>query len=257
MNAITKTQDTLPGIPAEAPSMLELVMRAVRDPACDPSKMMQLVEISRQIRADEAAQAYSAAMVAAQKEMDPVRTDCANDQTSSRYASYAALDTAIRPTYSKHGFAISYDTADGAPVDYVRVLANVMHESGHTKVHHFDIPADGKGAKGGNVMTKTHAAGSAFTYGKRYLLGGIFNIVVSDNTDDDGNAASASDLITDEQIEEIFDMLKQCRGDTALFCKYMKVDSVPDIRQKDMGKAREALNENISAYQRAHPKGQR
>jgi len=30
-------------------------------------------------------------------------------------------------------------------------------------------------------MTKTHATGSAFTYGKRYVGGGAFNIIVSDD----------------------------------------------------------------------------
>jgi hypothetical protein len=51
------------------------------------------------------------------------------------------------------------------------------------------MPADGKGAKGGDVMTRTHAAGSAFSYGQRYLLKLIFNIATGE--DDDGNAASA------------------------------------------------------------------
>jgi hypothetical protein len=35
------------------------------------------------------------------------------------------------------------------------------------------------------VMTRTHATGSAYSYGKRYLLSGIFNLAVDD--DDDGN----------------------------------------------------------------------
>lgn len=49
------------------------------------------------------------------------------------------------------------------------------------------MPADGKGAKGGDVMTKTHAAGSAMSYGQRYLLKMIFNLAVGD--DDDGQKA--------------------------------------------------------------------
>jgi hypothetical protein len=36
-------------------------------------------------------------------------------------------------------------------------------------------------------MTRTHATGSAFSYGKRYLLIGMFNLAIGD--DDDGNAA--------------------------------------------------------------------
>ena len=55
------------------------------------------------------------------------------------------------------------------------------------------MPADGKGAKGGDVMTKTHATGSAMTYGQRYLVKMIFNIAVG--ADDDGRAAGAQPTI--------------------------------------------------------------
>jgi hypothetical protein len=49
------------------------------------------------------------------------------------------------------------------------------------------MPIDTKGARGGDVMTRTHATGSAYTYGKRYLLIGMFNLSIDD--DDDGNSA--------------------------------------------------------------------
>jgi hypothetical protein len=50
--------------------------------------------------------------------------------------------------------------------------------------HRIDMPADGKGAKGGDVMTKTHAMGAAASYGQRYLLKLIFNIAVVVSFDD-------------------------------------------------------------------------
>ena len=49
------------------------------------------------------------------------------------------------------------------------------------------MPIDTKGARGGDVMTRTHATGSALTYGKRYLLIAMFNLAIEE--DDDGNAA--------------------------------------------------------------------
>jgi len=243
MNALTKVDPTLPGLPEPAaPSMFELIMRAVKDPACDPTKMAQLLELSRQVRADDAQAAYNASMIAAQAEMDPVRTDANNPQTRSKYATYAALDRAIRPIYSKHGFALSYDTGDGAPPDYMRVLVYVMHRDGHTKTHHMDMPADGKGAKGGDVMTKTHAAGSAFSYGKRYLAGGVFNIIISDHADDDGNAASGNGPINDEQVSTIAELLERFDADVPAFCKYMGVSTVKDIPASKYRKAIESLN---------------
>ena len=49
---------------------------------------------------------------------------------------------------------------------------------------------NGKGAKGGDVMTRTHATGAALSYGMRYLLRMIFNVAVGEG-DTDGNGATA------------------------------------------------------------------
>jgi len=233
--------------PVQPPSMFELIMRAVRDPACDPLKMAQLLDLSRQVQADEAQKAYNASMIDAQAEMDPVRTDANNPQTRSKYATHAALDRAIRPIYSKHGFALSYDTGDGAPPDHMRVLVNVMHREGHTKVHHMDMPADGKGAKGGDVMTKTHAAGSAFSYGKRYLEGGVFNIIVSDAPDDDGNAAGGNGVISPYQMATLQEVIALTNSDAEKVCKFAKVTCLAEITQKLLPRVIEALNSQPKA----------
>jgi ERF superfamily len=136
----------------------------------------------------EQAEAFEGAMSAVQGEMRAVATDSNNPQTRSKYASYYALDRALRPIYTRHGFSLSFDTADGAPDNFLRIVCYVGHRCGHSRTYHIDMPADGRGAKGGEVMTKTHATGSAVTYGQRYLLRMIFNIATGG--DDDGNAAA-------------------------------------------------------------------
>jgi hypothetical protein len=68
----------------------------------------------------------------------------------------------------------------------------VSHVGGHSRTYHRDMPADGKGAKGGDVMTKTHAAGAAGSYGARYLLKGIFNVAIGEY-DNDGNGRRQAD----------------------------------------------------------------
>jgi hypothetical protein len=162
--------------------------RLARDPNASVDKIERLMALWERMEAKRAETAFNAAMAAAQKQMRPVVADATNPQTHSKYASYAALDEVLRPVYTEHGFGLSFDTGDGAPADYVRVLCYVTHVHGHSRTHHVDMPADGKGAKGGDVMTKTHASGSAYTYGQRYLLKLIFNVPVRE-FDDDGNAA--------------------------------------------------------------------
>jgi hypothetical protein len=138
--------------------------------------------------AKQSEERFNAALSTAQQEMRPVAADASNPQTKSKYASYAALDSVLRPIYTAHGFGLSFDTGEGAPTGWVRVLCYVTHSGGHARTYHADMPADGKGAKGGDVMTITHAVGAAMSYGMRYLLKMIFNVAVGED-DRDGNVS--------------------------------------------------------------------
>ena len=128
---------------------------------------------------------FNEAMNRVQTEIKRVHADLDNKQTSSKYASYAAMDKMLRPLYSKEGFSLSYTTEDCAKAEMVRVVC-FLSLGAHTRKYQIDMPADGKGAKGGDVMTKTHATGAAMSYGMRYLLKSIFNVAIGEE-DDDGN----------------------------------------------------------------------
>ena len=167
--------------------MLPMIERLAANPDFDVEKLQKLIEMQEHILARNAEQAFNEAMTEAQKEMRPIAADAANPQTRSKYASYAQLDRALRPIYTNHGFGVSYDTTDPTLPEHIRVLAYVTHSGGHARTYRVDMPNDGKGAKGGDVMTKTHATGAAMSYGMRYLLKMIWNVAVGED-DRDGNA---------------------------------------------------------------------
>ena len=178
----------------EQPSAaVQLFERLATDPNASVEKIERLMALWERGEAKTAEKAFFAAMAEAQKEMRPVREDASNPQTRSRYASYEALDRALRPIYTKHGFGMTFNTAECQTPDTVRVVCKVVHTAGHSEQYQIDMPADGKGAKGGDVMTKTHATGSGTSYGMRYLLKMIFNVAIGDE-DDDGNGADAAGL---------------------------------------------------------------
>lgn len=171
-----------------APStLLSIIDRASRDPTVDVDRLERLIGIYERQQASNARTEYNVAMSLAQEEMKGIRANSSNPQTKSKYASYGALDKAIRPIYTKHGFALSFNTGDAPKTDDVRVLCMVSHRGGHMQEHHIDMPADGKGAKGADVMSRTHATGAAVTYGTRYLAGMVFNLAIL--KDNDGNDA--------------------------------------------------------------------
>lgn len=184
--ANTQEPERMPVAQSEAVSFIQMIERASRDPSVDIDKMERLMQMQERMIAKQAEADFNNSMVSCQRELGTIAADATNPQTRSKYATYAKLDKVLRPIYTKHGISISYGTADSPQPDHVRVVAYVSR-AGYTRMYQIDMPNDGKGAKGGDVMTKTHAQGAGMQYGMRYLLKGIFNVAVGDE-DTDGNA---------------------------------------------------------------------
>lgn len=168
------------------PMGMSMFERMASDPTVDVAKLEKLMELHERALARTAQEQFNVAMASAQADMRPVAADADNPQTRSKYASYAALDKALRPIYSKYGLALSFNSGDAPTPDHLRLMCDVTHIGGHCKTYRIDMPNDGKGAKGGDVMTRTHAQGAAASYGMRYLLKMIFNVAVGED-DRDGN----------------------------------------------------------------------
>lgn len=211
----------------EAATLMQVIARAAADPSFDINKMERLMQMHQQIQAQKALEAFSSAMSAAQAEMGPISADAMNPQTKSRYASYAQLDRALRPIYTKHGFALSFNEGETDKPGHVRVTCKVSHSGGHVEPYKKDMPADGKGAKGGDVMTLTHATGAAQSYGMRYILKGVFNVAVGEE-DKDGNTEEPT--IGPGQIAMLEQLISEVKADTLKLCRMLKVDTLADIR---------------------------
>lgn len=182
------------------------------------------IELARQKEIAESA--YSTAMSLAQSEMGQVIAKSKNSQTNSKYAKYDAVDKVIRPVYSKHGFALSFYQGEGAPPDNIRLVCRVSHSAGHTERPYLDMPIDGKGAKGGDVMTKTHATGNGISYGKRYLAGMVFNLAITEE-DNDGNKPQPA--ITEKQAADLKALAEEVKADIPKFCQYYKIDKIENL----------------------------
>jgi hypothetical protein len=218
---------------SETTAVLLMIERAARDPGIDLDKLQRLLDLRQQMEARAAEQKFNAALAAASAEIVPVVADARNDQTRSKYATYAALDRAIRPIYSRHGISVSFDT-DVSPKgpDHMRVLAYVAGH-GHVRVYKVDLPIVTKGPQGRDVMTPIHAAGSANTYGKRYLLINIFAIAVADKHDDDGNRAggliSDGPAINQEQLQQLQAALEITASNIDGFCSWFGIETIAEL----------------------------
>jgi hypothetical protein len=210
---------TLSPVKAETRDLATQIVAMASDPNMDVGKLEKLMQMQRELATVRAKAEFNTAMSDAQKAMRPIAADAINPQTRSKYATYAALDNKLRPVYTAAGFGLSFNTADCPREGWIRVVCNVSHIGGFDKDYHVDMPADGKGAKGGDVMTLTHAVGAGLSYGMRYLLKMIFNVAVGeddrDGNDPDERAVTEpkgfSDWAADMQIvakEQGFDALR-------------------------------------------------
>jgi len=184
--------------PAEIRSEPQLEMAMIRlavEKGAPIETIERLVALQEKMLARQAEIEFNEALNRVQSKIKRVAPDLDNPQTKSKYASYAAIDRVIRPIYSEEGFSLSFTEEDCPKPEHVRIVCFVS-KGAHTRQYRKDMPADGKGAKGSDVMTKTHAAAAADSYAKRYLVKDIFNVAIGED-DDDGNLTmgAAADFV--------------------------------------------------------------
>lgn len=165
-------------------NIIQVIEKAALDPNVDIDKMERLLAMHERILSKESELSFSRDMAACQAAMPSVVRDAVNPQTNSRYAKFETIINTIKPTYTEHGFSISYGTDESPADDHVRITAELMHRSGCSKPFFVDLPIDLAGIKGNANKTHIHATGSTHSYGKRYLISMIFNIAIADQDDD-------------------------------------------------------------------------
>ena len=217
-------------MPMRQPSMMQLLQIALeKESGIDVIE--RLAALQERAMAREAALEFNEAMTAVQQEIQTVVPDLDLPKGGKKYESFMALNRAVRPVYTKHGFSLSFGTASCPLPDHVRVTCDVS-KGAHTKPYQVDISCDGKGAKGGDVMTTADAEAAAMSRGRRYLVKMIFNIAV-DNEDSGG-------MDKDELAERIA-YFKKCHTVAEVF-DHFKASYVEAEKAKDV-KAQIALSE--------------
>jgi len=223
LQTVNKKEVAIPMSSDPAIAMIQVMERAVLNPKVDVDKMERILEMQLKVIERNAEIEFNQSMADCQMGMRSISADMENDQTGSRYASYQALDKVLRPIYSKNNFALRFNSEPRTQEDIITVLCYVTHRKGHTRIYTIDMPADGKGAKGGAVMSSTHATGAGASYGMRYLLKMIFNVAVGQE-DTDGNLEPEIQrtYITENQINELDSKIRGNKVNMKGFLSWMK-----------------------------------
>lgn len=174
-------------VASNSAALMSVIAKASADPAVDVDKMERLFAMHERMMAAERLEAYNQAMARAQADMPAVFRDASNSSTNSRYARLESLHAAIVPVATRHGFSLSFGTADCPIAGHYRITCKVSN-GGHSEHHQLDLPSDHLGPKGLANKTLVHGIGSSMSYGRRYLTLMIFNVSLT-NEDDDAQKA--------------------------------------------------------------------
>jgi hypothetical protein len=206
----------------QSATLLHVIQQAATNPDVDVEKVERLYELLVRQQERDAKASFNASLSRAQAAMGRVSADANNPQTRSKYASYAALDRALRPVYTTEGFAVSFDNGD-APEGTLRTVLVLSHKGGHTERYHRDTPIETTGIQGKAMMTRTHATASAESYNMRYLLKRAFNVAIGED-EDDGNAAGGIQYITQDQQDTLQALIEDVGADKQKFLAHMRAE---------------------------------
>lgn len=214
----------------------------------DPAVLKAHYDLIKEWKDEMSRMAYNSAMIACQSEMPVVYKDAKNPHAKADFASIENIHVTCKPTWLKHGFALSFSEVEQADSpDVICMRCDVQHKDGYVKSHFGRYPRDGQGAKGGGVMNALQGTVSAHSYAERDMTTLVFNIVIA-GRDKDGVPPGAK--ITPEQIHEINVLIDRVRDsggkhDHQLFLKIFGVDDLEDMPAANAIPAIRMLKEKI------------
>lgn len=221
--------------PAPAiPTIYEMVYALVRDPNVDPARIAQFMEIQERAENRNAEKEFIAAMTRLQPRLPRIGKDGSIDLGRGKpmkFAKFESIDRIIRPLLTEEGFSISFGTA---PHDKgITITATLSHAAGHSRTESMPLPFDT-----GPGRNNLQAVGSTISYGKRYLVCAMLNLITVGD-DDDGNASSA---ITRDQQDNIEALITECGLTSEARSKFMEMMGVKAISDIQQGGYKAAIN---------------
>lgn len=246
--------------PAPPTNLLAVIASAAARSDVDVPKMKELLAMQREIEQAQDAAAFNRALLTAHAEMPPIIKDKDNLHTKSKYPSLENVSTSIDKIVRKHGFAMSFGTADSPLPKHYRVVCDLSHSygtedypRGTTRRYHVDLESDAVGSQGKSNKTAIQGVMSTISYAKRNLKMMIFDLTIVDSDKDGAKVAkrqsqagdaetqaraSEDDLeasdpsvpkITGPQAKDLLAQINACGAGPEKFCKKYSIKAVHEL----------------------------
>lgn len=214
MNAVEKIE---PQARAVAITPMDMLSRAVESGA-GLDMVEKLMGLQERWEANQARKAFDEAISNAKAKIPPIERN-AKGHNEKRYANFAAIAKVVDPILSEFGLSYRFRTTQGERISVTCVLS---HKAGHSEETTLSGPADSSGNK--NAI---QAIGSTLTYLQRYSLVQMLGLAA--DTDDDGKSAAGAAVVTQQQADNLRDLIEANGKKLAQFLKWAKVERIEDI----------------------------
>jgi ERF superfamily len=255
--------------------VMAMIERVAVNPAVDPGKMKELLDLQERLMDRSARMAFDQALFEMRPELPIITKDGKiehegqsvargrNYKMAVTYAKWETLMPAIDPIIHKFGFLLRHRIGSTDDGNRVRVTA-ILTGHGHTDDScYFDLTADTTGSK-----NNAQAWASSVSYAKRHTACAVLNIVTK-NEDDDGKAGGKPVVIGDpidvDQVDRLTEYAKAVGADVPRFIEYLnkqrpkghpELTRLEDLPASRYGEATDALRERDAAANKAKAKQQ-
>ena len=230
--------------PTTAANMLAVIARAAADPKVDAVKMRQLLDMQKEIRAEEARISFTEAFIEMSAELPVINAKgrieiegkSGKKGQSTPFATFNEINKVTKPILHRYGFAL-WCEPDFAPDGRIIVHGHLDHRGGHGKTCSISMPLENSGSKN-NVQ----GIGSSLSYGKRYCAVALLNLVseAQEDKDDDGQAAGkkgakpepeAKEIVfaSKLQIDEMMKAIEDCGVGLEVVCNKYQIDALREL----------------------------
>lgn len=227
-------QSSAPPVPAEA-SVFSAIERIMTDPNASVERANQAFEFYQKVEAERARKAYLEAKAAFKANAPAIFKDKENKQYSSKYASIGNVVNTVNEALGKHDLDASWEYEQG---DRIKVTCILRHALGHAERVSLSAPPDTSGAKNPLQQIK-----STLTYLRLATFEAVTGIATKEGAaDDDGKGAyTETSVVTDDQADELRDLITKTKTDLNKFLEVAKAESVPDVLAKDFPRLKQLL----------------
>jgi hypothetical protein len=215
-------------VPAEdsRSQVMSIIEHCATNPEFSVEKMRALLDMKRELDAQQAEQAYNVAMRRAQERMKPVVRDKLNKGNNSKYAPLETIHECCKLIWLEEGFSLSSHNAPSPKEGWYGVVTTCRHIGGHKTEHFLDGPPDDAGLRDGKNKTPIQGLGSTISYLRRYLALEIFDITL---IGEDRDGQRGIERITEKQSLEIQDYINVNNLPAPGFLRAFGIESVDDL----------------------------